>query len=100
MPHTRCAPAPAYRRTLLSEGFQHVNQYQRLWITYRWTCETLLHEKLAYVAGTGRYENVANALALLSDRTESLISAETSKWMATHLHETHSSDSEPPKPTR
>src|SRR5437763_5876040 len=36
----------------ISEGFQHVNQYQRLWITYRWSCETLFHEKIAYVAGT------------------------------------------------
>ncbi len=39
----------------VSEGLQHVNQYQQNWIMYRSTAEALKHEKFLYLAGAAHY---------------------------------------------
>lgn len=67
---------------LILEGFQHLNQYQQNWIAYRSTCEALKHEKYLYLAGAGPYAGAENALALLAEQIEGLISQEHAKWVS------------------
>jgi hypothetical protein len=66
------------------EGLQHLNQWQHNWITYRSTCEALRHEKYTYLERADPYDDLtdADARKLLVERTESLISTEHSKWIA------------------
>ena len=66
------------------EGIQHVNQWQHNWITYRSTCEALRHEKYTYLERADPYDGLDDQAArkLLVERTESLISTEHSKWIA------------------
>lgn len=66
------------------EAVQHINQWQHNWITYRSTCEALRHEKYTYIERADPYDNLedADARKLLVERTESLISTEHSKWIA------------------
>lgn len=68
----------------ICEGWQHVNQWQHNWITYRSTCEALRHEKYTYLERADPYDgkNDADARRLLVERIESLISTEHSKWIA------------------
>ena len=61
-------------------GLEQLNQYHSNWISYRSTCEALKHEKYLYLAKTGPYQGTANSVAMLSERLESLISVEHSKW--------------------
>ena len=67
---------------LIVEGLQQLNQYQNNWISYRSTCEALRHEKYLYLAGAGPYAKVDQALPLLADRIEGLISQEHAKWLS------------------
>jgi len=67
---------------LIIEAVQQLNQDQQNWIAYRSTCEALKHEKYLHLAPAGPYanaENWENQLALLTDRTEGLISQEHAK---------------------
>ncbi|WP_461327970.1 DUF4231 domain-containing protein [Bradyrhizobium huanghuaihaiense] len=66
------------------EAVQHVNQWHHNWITYRSTCEALRHEKYAYIERADPYDDLEpdQARRLLVERTESLISTEHSKWIA------------------
>ncbi|THD78010.1 MAG: DUF4231 domain-containing protein [Phenylobacterium sp.] len=68
---------------LVLETVQHVNQWQQNWITYRSTCEALRHEKYTYMGGVGSYggASAAQALKILVERVESLISTENAKWV-------------------
>jgi hypothetical protein len=68
---------------LVVEGLQQLNQYQTNWISYRSACEALLHEKYLFLAGAGPYANAEQALPLLADRIEGLISQEHAKWLST-----------------
>jgi hypothetical protein len=67
---------------LVVEGLQQLNQYQTNWISYRSTCEALRHEKYLFLAGAGPYAKVEQALPLLADRIEGLISQEHAKWLS------------------
>jgi len=62
------------------EGALHLNQYQQNWVAYRSTCESLKHEKYAYLGKASPYMNDADAHALLAERIESLVSQEHAKW--------------------
>ena len=62
------------------EGIQQLNQYQANWILFRSTCEDLKHEKSLYMASAGPYRNAENAIALLTERMEGLVSQEHAKW--------------------
>lgn len=67
------------------EGVLQLQKYQDNWVTYRTTCESLVHEKFTYIAGAGVYAtgNTANPHALLVERAEITIGAqENSKWAA------------------
>jgi hypothetical protein len=71
---------------LILEGAQQLNQYQQNWISYRSTCEALKHEKHLYLAGAGPYLGANDALVLLADRVEALISQEHAKWVSVQEH--------------
>jgi len=71
---------------IILEGFQHVNQYQHNWMTYRSMCEALKHEKFLWLAKAGPYDDNPKADVLLAERVESLIAQEHSKWVSTREH--------------
>jgi hypothetical protein len=64
------------------EGVLQLEQYQKNWVTYRATCEALIHEKFTYIAGAGVYAAAAstNPHALLVERAETIGSQENMKW--------------------
>ena len=62
------------------EGVLQLGQYQRIWITYRATCEALRHEKFTYIARAGVYASAADPRALLAERAETIGSQENTKW--------------------
>lgn len=67
---------------IILEGLLHLNQYHHNWVIYRSTCEALKHEKFLYLGRTGPYDLVdEEALKVLVERTEALISTEHSKWV-------------------
>lgn len=66
----------------VSEGMQHVNQYQQNWIMYRSTAEALKHEKYLYLGGAAHYAASENPIALLAERLEGLVSQEHAKWVS------------------
>lgn len=55
-------------------------KFQENWISYRTTCETLLHEKYFYETKTGPYSEEQNPLSTLVERVENLISKENTCW--------------------
>jgi hypothetical protein len=67
---------------LIVEGLQQLNQYQTNWLSYRSTCEALQHEKYLFLAKAGPYAKTDDALPLLADRIEGLISQEHAKWLS------------------
>lgn len=68
---------------VILEGLQQINQWGYKWTSYRSNCEVLRHEKYAYLGKFGPYSNLKEkeALRLLGERTESLISTEHAKWV-------------------
>jgi len=64
------------------EGFQQLFQFNKNWMSYRSTCESLRHEKYLWLAKSGPYLNTKNPDVVLADRIESLISREHSSWIA------------------
>jgi hypothetical protein len=77
---------------LVVEGLQQLNQYQSNWISYRSTCEALRHEKYLFLAGAGPYAKAEQALPLLADRIEGLISQEHAKWLSAQQQADKSTD--------
>ncbi len=63
------------------ESIQHLNQYHENWILYRSTAEALKHEKYLFLARSGPYTE-GDALTLLAERVEGLVSQEHAKWVA------------------
>lgn len=59
-----------------------VFKFQENWITYRTTCEALIHEKFFFNTQSGPYSRSENPepLEILVERVESLISRENSLW--------------------
>ena len=82
---------------LILEGAQQLNQYQQNWIGYRSTCEALKHEKHLYLAGAGPYVGANDALVLLADRVEGLISQEHAKWVSVQEHAMRTGKTQPPQ---
>ncbi|MFH1790099.1 MAG: DUF4231 domain-containing protein [bacterium] len=71
------------------EGIQQLCQWSKNWITYRSTCEALRHEKYLYLGKSGVYEDKdENELKIiLTQRVESLVSTEHSKWNSRQEYE-------------
>lgn len=66
------------------EGVQHLFQFQRDWLRYRATAESLKHEKYLFLGKAGDYATAADPMKLLVERTEMHISREHGAWVATH----------------
>jgi Protein of unknown function (DUF4231) len=64
------------------ESLQQLQQYQQNWTTYRATCERLKHERFLFMAHAGPYGAAPNAVALLAERVESLVSQEHAAWVS------------------
>ena len=92
---TACIGAAA----VLLEGLQQLNQWQHNWITYRSTCEALRHEKYSFIARSGSYDGIPNdqAMKMLVERIESLVSTEHAKWITRQEFDPKKIKSEPPK---
>jgi hypothetical protein len=67
---------------VILEGLQHLNQFQRHWISYRSTCEDLKHEKYLYFGKAGPYAAAPDPHALLAERIETLVSREHAQWIS------------------
>lgn len=78
---------------LILSGFQELGAYQRNWVKYRTTCETLRHEKYFYLGRTGPYDGLDDdeAQKTLVNRVEALVSEEHTQW-ATYLETKRSED--------
>jgi len=79
-PHVLVVTAALGLMITVLEGALHLNQYQQNWVAYRSTCESLKHEKYAYLGKASPYSDEAGAHALLAERIESLVSQEHAKW--------------------
>ena len=62
------------------EAVLHLNQYQRNWLVYRSTAETLKSERALYLASAGHYGATRDPRALLAERVEGVLSHEHQKW--------------------
>ena len=71
---------------LILAGFQDLGAYQRNWIKYRSTCESLRHEKYLFLGRTGRYEGLSDdeAHKELVERVEAMVTDEHTQW-AVHM---------------
>lgn len=69
---------------VVAEGLAHINQWQNTWLTYRNTCEALIHEKYAFLERIGPYDNDDPVVArkTLVERAEGIMAAEHSKWVS------------------
>ncbi len=67
---------------LFIESLKQLNQFQRNWTKYRLTCEALKHEKYLHVAKAGPYALVGEPEKLLAEKIETIVSEETSNWVA------------------
>jgi hypothetical protein len=81
---------------IVVEGLQQLNQYYANWISYRSTCEALKHEKHLFLAKAGPYASAPNALVLLAERIEGLVSQEHAKWVSSQ-EQAAKPKHEPPK---
>lgn len=86
---------------ILLESLQQMNQWSQNWTTYRSTCEALRHEKYSYLGKSGVYESKTDeeAKRTLTQRVESLISTEHSKWISRQEYEIKK-DQNTPKQTQ
>jgi len=78
---------------LIISGFQELGSYQRNWVKYRTTCETLRHEKYFYLGRAGPYEGLdeKEARTELVNRVEALVSEEHTQW-STYMESKRSED--------
>jgi Protein of unknown function (DUF4231) len=65
------------------EGLIQLGQYQQNWLLYRATREALKREDFLYSAKAGPYSDARDADALFVERSDSIISGESLKWLAT-----------------
>ena len=86
IPVATAAHAPVLAAAVLGgvvvviEAVLHLNQYQRNWLVYRSTAETLKTERALYCAGAGHYGATSDPRALLAERVEGVLSHEHQKW--------------------
>jgi hypothetical protein len=64
------------------EGILQLGQFHQSWIRYRSTCEALRSELFLYRTRAGPYSQTNDPHALLAERSNSLVSAENSRWQA------------------
>jgi hypothetical protein len=64
------------------EGIIQLGQFHQSWIRYRSTCEALRSELFLYRTHAGPYSEASDPQALLAERSNSLVSAENSRWQA------------------
>jgi len=64
------------------EGIIQLGQFHQSWIRYRSTCEALRSELFLYRTHAGSYSEASDPQALLAERSNSLVSAENSRWQA------------------
>jgi len=78
---------------LILSGFQELGAYQRNWVKYRTTCETLRHEKYFYLGRAGPYDGLdeEEAKKELVNRIEALVSEENTQW-STYMESKRSED--------
>ena len=78
---------------LILSGFQELGAYQRNWLKYRATCETLRHEKYFYLGRVGPYDGLDedDAQKELVNRVEALVSEEHAQW-STYMESKRSED--------
>jgi hypothetical protein len=81
---TKLATAVLGALVAILAGLQQLGQFHNNWTSYRSTAEQLKHEKYLFLAASGPYRNLetADALKLLSERVEELISTEHAKWVS------------------
>lgn len=63
----------------ISAGLSSLNKHQEIWLTYRTTCETLIHEKFLFLTACKPYDCDC-AFTTFVERIEGLISKENSQW--------------------
>lgn len=66
----------------IAEGLQALYKYQELWLQYRGTSEALKREKMLFLAGAGRYEQLDNAFTAFVAEVENILSSENNQWKA------------------
>jgi hypothetical protein len=64
------------------EGFIQLGQYQQNWLLYRATREALKREDFLYSAKAGPYSEARDADTLFVERSDSIMSGESLKWIA------------------
>ena len=64
------------------EGLIQLGQYQQNWLLYRATREALRREMFLHSGKAGPYAGVADPDTLFVERSDSIISGENSKWLA------------------
>jgi hypothetical protein len=64
------------------EGLLQLARYHENWLSYRATLEALKHEKFLFLALAGPYASAVNAMQLLAERIEAIVSQENSSWVA------------------
>ena len=65
---------------VVAEGAHELLRFQPNWTGFGATAEALKREKFLYQASAGPYRKRQDAVALLAERTEALISTETASW--------------------
>ena len=83
VPHTKLIVAIFGALIAILEGVQQLYQFHTLWTEYRSTTEHLKHDRYLFLSLSGPYRELAQdeALLLLAERTEELISKEHAKWI-------------------
>jgi len=75
------------------EGVLQLYQFQRIWTVYRATSEALTHEKFLFLARAGLYSDPKiNAVALLAERVEAIMSQENTKWVSLQSQQNQKTD--------
>ncbi|MGZ4292328.1 MAG: DUF4231 domain-containing protein [Gaiellaceae bacterium] len=77
---SRLVPAILGGLIVVIEAVLHLNQYQRNWLVYRATAETLKSERALYLAGAGHYAATTDPRALLAERVEGVLTHEHQRW--------------------
>jgi len=67
---------------VILEGLQQLQQFQQNWISYRSTCERLVHERFLFLSHAGPYATAPDPDALLAERVEVLASQENAAWVS------------------
>jgi hypothetical protein len=64
------------------EGVLQLGQYQQNWLLYRATREALRREELLYSANAGPYTGQSDSDVLYVERSDAIMSGESSRWLA------------------